>query len=108
MDEHFIRNKITQLRISNGKSEREMSIDLGHSGSYINSITSGRTVPSLKEFLYICEYLHVTPEEFFHSKEDLSPIKRKAISQIKNSSDENVELLSELMSRLKEDTKKDR
>lgn len=106
MNEHFIKDRITELRIAAGKSEREMSIDLGHSGSYINSITSGRTAPSLKEFLYICEYLHVSPEEFFHSEDDLSGIKHKAISQIKKLSDENVALLSELMNRLKEDTKK--
>lgn len=52
MDEQFIRNRITQLRIAANKSEREMSLDLGHGGSYINSITAGRTFPSLLEFLY--------------------------------------------------------
>ena len=72
MDEQFIRDRITQLRISAKKSEREMSIDLGHSGSYIHSIVSGRTAPSLREFLYICEYLQVTPEEFFRPNEELS------------------------------------
>ena len=39
MDEQFIGERITQLRLSINKSEREMSLDLGHSGSYINSIT---------------------------------------------------------------------
>ena len=31
----------------------------------MQSISSGRSVPSLGEFLYICEYLGVTPSEFF-------------------------------------------
>ena len=53
MDEQFIRDRITQLRIAAGKSEREMSLDLGHSGSYINSITSGRIAP----FVNICKSL---------------------------------------------------
>lgn len=78
-----------------------MSLDLGHSGSYINSITSGRTVPSLKEFLYICEYFNITPELFFHTEDTLSPIKRKAISQLIELEDDNVSLLSNLMARLK-------
>lgn len=42
-----------------------MSTDLGHSKSYMQSISSGRSMPSLGEFLYICEYLGVTPKEFF-------------------------------------------
>lgn len=42
-----------------------MSTELGHSKSYMQSISSGRAAPSLSEFLYICEYLGVTPKEFF-------------------------------------------
>lgn len=90
------------MRIAANKSEREMSLDLGHSGSYINSITSGKTFPSLREFLYICEYLDISPEEFFQPGNDLSPIKRKTIAQIKDLSDDSVALLSELMSRIKD------
>ena len=42
-----------------------MSTDLGHSNSYIHSIACGKALPSMGEFLYICEYLGVTPREFF-------------------------------------------
>lgn len=80
-----------------------MSLDLGHSGSYINSITSGRTFPSLREFLYICEYLDIMPEEFFQPENDLSPVKRKAIAQVRERSDEAVALLTDLIDKLKED-----
>lgn len=103
MDEQFIRNRITQLRIAANKSEREMSLDLGHSGSYINSITSGRTFPSLREFLYICDYLDITPEEFFQPENDLSSVKRKAITQIRSLSDDSVTLLSSLMDKIKDE-----
>ncbi len=65
MDVDFIRNRISSLRIRKNVSEYKMSIDLGHSKSYIQSISSGRSVPSMSEFLYICEYLGVTPTEFF-------------------------------------------
>ena len=102
MDEQFIRERITQLRIAANKSEREMSLDLGHSGSYINSLTSGRTVPSLKEFLYICEYLNVTPEMFFQNEDTLSPIKKKAISQLVKLDDNSVVLISDLITHFKE------
>lgn len=65
MDETFVRNRITELRTKKGVSEYRMSMDLGHSKTYIQSISSGRSMPSFSEFLYICEYLGVTPREFF-------------------------------------------
>lgn len=100
MDEQFIRDRITELRLEAHKSEREMSLDLGHSGSYINSITSGGITPSLKEFLYICEYLEVTPDKFFHKDDNLSLAKRKALKQVMSLDDDTVLLLSELIERL--------
>ena len=66
MEEQFIRDRISKLREQKQVSERKMSLDLGHSTSYIRSITSGRSLPSMSEFLYICEYLGVTPMEFFN------------------------------------------
>ncbi len=65
MDLQFIRERIGALRTKKNVSEYRMSTDLGHSKSYMQSISSGRSVPSLGEFLYICEYLGVTPMEFF-------------------------------------------
>lgn len=65
MDIQFIRERISILRTKKNVSEYRMSTDLGHSKSYIQSISSGRSMPSLSEFLYICEYLGVTPKEFF-------------------------------------------
>ena len=70
MDENYIRNKISELRIKKGLSEYKMSLDLGHSKSYIQSISSGKALPSLSEFLYICNYLGVTPKDFFDDTQD--------------------------------------
>ncbi|WP_148265297.1 helix-turn-helix transcriptional regulator [Desulfosporosinus orientis] len=41
-----------------------MSIDLGHSPSYIYSIVSGKVLPSMTEFLYICQYFEISPRDF--------------------------------------------
>lgn len=65
MEPDFIRQRITDLRIKKGVSEYKMSLDLGHNRSYIQHIVAGRTLPSLPELLYICEYLGVTPSQFF-------------------------------------------
>ena len=32
---------------------------------YINNIENKKSLPSMQSFLYICEYLGVTPQEFF-------------------------------------------
>lgn len=47
--EDFVRRRITELRLSKNISEHKMSLDLDKSGSYIRGITSGATLPSLKE-----------------------------------------------------------
>lgn len=65
MDETFIRNRITELRTKKNVSEYKMSLDLGHGKNYIRDISSGRTLPSITEFLYICEYLGVSEKDFF-------------------------------------------
>lgn len=65
IDTDFIRNRISDLRIKKGVSEYRMSKELGHSRSYIQGISSGRSLPSMAEFLYICDYLETTPKDFF-------------------------------------------
>lgn len=57
--------RIAALREQKGGSAREMSLALGQSESYINKIENKRTFPSMSGFIYICEYLEVTPAEFF-------------------------------------------
>ena len=65
MTAEFIRDRITQLRLQKGVSEYKMSYDLGHSRGYINNISSGKSLPSMTEFIAICEYFSITPIEFF-------------------------------------------
>ena len=44
MDEEFIRNRITELRLKKGASEYQMSLALGQNRSYIQGISSGRSL----------------------------------------------------------------
>lgn len=61
----FIRNRITELRIKKDVSEHKMSLDLDKSGSYIRGISSGASLPSVKELLNIIAYFNMTPADFF-------------------------------------------
>lgn len=59
MNEQFVRNRITELRLKKDVSEYQMSLDLGKNKSYIQGISSGRSMPSMKQFFEICDYLEI-------------------------------------------------
>ena len=63
--DEFIRSRITELRIEKDVSEHKMSLDLDKSGSYIRGITSGASMPSVKELFNIISYFDMTPVDFF-------------------------------------------
>lgn len=103
MDYDFIRQRITELRLKKGVSEYQMSLDLGHSRSYIQNIASGRSKPSIEEFLYICEYLGVTPKVFFDASEAEPILMQKALDGMRTLSDKDMLTLIGLIDRLKEE-----
>lgn len=57
--------RLSQLRNAKGVSGREMSLSMGQAAGYVNNIENGNNLPSLAMFFEICEYLNVTPQEFF-------------------------------------------
>lgn len=63
---NWVSVRIAELRMQKGISARDMSLSLGQSESYINKIENKRTLPSMTGFIYICEYLGITPQEFFN------------------------------------------
>ncbi|MBQ7128602.1 MAG: helix-turn-helix transcriptional regulator [Clostridia bacterium] len=63
--EEAFANRLSQLRINKGVSARDMSLSIGLAPGYINSIENKKSAPSIKVFYYICEYLDITPQEFF-------------------------------------------
>ena len=100
MDLQFIRDRISVLRTKKNVSEYRMSTDLGHSKSYMQSISSGRSVPSLGEFLYICEYLGITISEFFDFDNN-NPTKLNKINEyLKKLDDEQLEMVENLVKNL--------
>ena len=76
----WFHNRVAELRIQKGVSARDMSLSLGQSESYINKIENKRTLPSMTGFIYICEYLGITPKEFFDT-EMIDPTQVRGITQ---------------------------
>lgn len=102
MDEKFIRSRITELRLKKGISEYKMSFDLGHSKSYVQSISSGRALPSLPEFLYICEYLEITPKDFFDKENKNPELVNKIEKVIKNMCEDDLKAILKIVERMSE------
>lgn len=65
MYEEMFAERLAKLRSARNVSAREMSLDIGQNESYINRIENRYAYPSMQTFFYICDYLKVTPEEFF-------------------------------------------
>ncbi|MCI7193727.1 helix-turn-helix domain-containing protein [bacterium] len=68
MENRLFALRLSALRQQKGVSAREMSLALGQNTNYINRIENGKNYPSMQSFFYICEYLGVTPQEFFEEK----------------------------------------
>lgn len=65
MDEKSFARRLSQLRIQKAVSARDMSLSIGQNPGYINNIETGKALPSMSNFFYICQYLDITPMDFF-------------------------------------------
>lgn len=93
--------RLSQLRTQKGVSARDMSLSIGYSENYINSVENGVNFPSMTVFFYICEYLGITPKEFFDT-ESKSPAKEKELLEaVKGLSSEQLDTLITLAKGLK-------
>ena len=65
--------RLARLRMKKGVSARDMSLSIGQNAGYINNIETGKALPSMSAFFFICDYLGITPAEFF--KDDAVQLK---------------------------------
>lgn len=100
MKENFVRERITQLRLQKGVSEYQMSYDLGHSRGYIYNISSGKALPPLKEFFAICDYLEITPQQFFDDTDRNPELVQKALTGMKQLDEDDMLMLLGIINRL--------
>lgn len=96
----FIRNRVTELRLSEELSERALSLDIGKSDSYIRQVSSGKITPALVPLIQICERLSVDLSEFFDPDFHNPDLLHTAFAQLKKLSDEDIAFLIVLMKKL--------
>ena len=101
MDEQFIKQRIAKLRTDKNISARELSLQLGQSTGYINTIENGKSLPSMSMFLYICDYFNITPMEFFDEQSECPALLNDIINECKSLDKETLESILNLIKNIK-------
>lgn len=97
MNEKDFSLRLAQLREKKGVSARDMSLSIGQNPGYINNIESGKSMPSLTGIFYICEYLGITPSDFF-DLENQNPNKLiEVIRDLKRLNDKQLAAVSTII-----------
>lgn len=97
MEEKDFALRLAMLRTKKNVSAREMSLAIGQNQGYINHIETGSATPSLSGIFYICEYLGITPSEFF-DLDNKNPAKLKTINEyLKKLNDDQLDTIEKLL-----------
>ncbi len=101
MEQKDFIKRLVELRMAKGVSARDMSLSIGQSASYINNIESGMSFPSMTGFFYICEYLGISPSEFFNTS-IAAPVKvQELMDAVKDLNNEQLDHLIAIVKGLK-------
>ncbi|MBQ8574947.1 MAG: helix-turn-helix transcriptional regulator [Clostridia bacterium] len=101
MDKQNFSKRLVELRLNKGVSARDMSLSIGKNAGYINEVENCKSFPSINVFFTICEYLGVTPQEFFDTQTK-NPVKSKELlDATKTLSDEQLDIFITIANELK-------
>lgn len=98
--ESFIRDRITELRLQANVSEYQLSHALGHAHGYINSISRGKMLPAMKEFLSICEYFEITPMAFFDTSQKRPALAQTICTKLNSLDEEDLQFVIHLVDKM--------
>ena len=91
MYEDEISIRLANLRLQKGVSARDMSLSLGLNPGYINNIECGKALPAMRPFLYICEYLKISPSDFFDFESKYPEKINELIKDLKNLNEDELD-----------------
>ena len=100
MGEKFIGKRITELRLMRNVSEYQMSLELGQSKSYVQGITSGKSLPSIKQLYNIADYFNMSLAEFFDESKMDSPLLCEVRHEAQKLSDDDLMALLNIIRRM--------
>lgn len=97
MYENNFAQRLATLRVQKGISAREMSLAIGQNASYINRIENRKALPSMQGFFYICEYLNISPKDFFDFDAKAPDTLNSLIIELRKLSTTQLETISTLI-----------
>jgi len=99
--EKYLGTRVAQLRTAKGVSARDMSLSIGQGAAYIHNIENRKTMPSMRGFLYICEYLNIMPKDFFDMDSANPETLNEIISDLKALTPEQLSNIAGIVKDLK-------
>jgi len=78
-----------------------MSLSIGQAHNYIASIENGKALPSMQGFFYICEYLKISPKDFFDEGNTNPALLNEIIEQLKPLNDKALESILSVIKELR-------
>ena len=97
MYENEFQTRLAQLREKKGVSARDMSLSIGQNPGYINNIETGKALPSMSGFLYICEYLQLSPKDFFDTDAKNPEKLNELIKDLKKLDDKQLDSIASIV-----------
>lgn len=101
MFEDLFYERLIKLRTEKGVSARDMSLTIGQSACYINNLENQKGFPSMQVFFYICEYLGVTPSEFFDNTNSFPSEYKEILEDLKALDAEHLHNIKAIIKGLK-------
>jgi len=102
-DKELFSERLAALRMKKGVSARDMSLSIGQSANYINKIENKKAFPSMTIFFNICDYLDISPKEFF-DQDTPDPLRLRELSaEMNHLDDDNLSHMLALARGLKGD-----
>ena len=99
-NEQFFKKRLAELRKQKGVPARDMSLTVGQNVNYVNHIELGKTFPSMTGFFALCDYLGITPRDFFDAGTE-HPAKLNAlIENLKKLDDESLDDISSVVEKM--------
>ena len=97
MYENEFQTRLAQLREKKGVSARDMSLSIGQNPGYINNIETGKALPSMSGFFYICEYLQLSLKEFFDTNAKNPEKLNELIKDLKKLDDKQLDNIASIV-----------
>jgi transcriptional regulator with XRE-family HTH domain len=102
----YFANRISKLRTTKGVSARDMSLSIGQSEGYIGQIERKHNLPSMSAFLCLCEYLGITPKEFFDDVIEAPAVFLELMNNSKDLNEEQLRNINNIVKDLKKSKSK--